>query len=230
MIDVGVTSKPLDAPLASRTVESLLIRLQPRSVHLFRGIKAPMRNDSNLQAGFPTTQWSRVARAGDPSAFAELCAAYWYPIYALIRRKGHLADQALDLTQGYFVQLIEKGTITFADPARGRFRAFLRTDCGYFLADRRDHDRAAKRGGRVAIVSIDAADAETRYRLEPVDNVTPEHLFDRAWALTLLDSVFRGLRRDYESAGKASLFDRLRGVLSGDSDPRAIRPSPPSWA
>ena len=178
-----------------------------------------MRNDSNPRADFPTTQWSRVARAGDPSALAELCAAYWYPIYALIRRKGHLADQALDLTQGYFAQLIEKGTITFADPARGRFRAFLRTDCGYFLADRRDHDRAAKRGGRVAIVSIDAADAETRYRLEPVDNVTPERLFDRAWALTLLDSVFRGLRREYESAGKAALFDRLRGVLSGDSDP-----------
>ena len=105
-----------------------------------------------------------------------------------------------------------------ADPALGRFRAFLRTDCGYFLADRRDHGRAAKRGGCVTIVSIDTADAESRYRLEPADNVTPDLLFDRAWALTLLDSVFSGLRREYESAGKVALFDRLRGVLSGDPD------------
>jgi len=99
-----------------------------------------MTIESNPPADFPTTHWGRVARAGDPDALAELCEAYWYPIYALIRRKGHLPDQALDLTQDYFARLIEKGTISAADPTRGRFRAFLRADYTYFLADRLDHD------------------------------------------------------------------------------------------
>ena len=103
-------------------------------------------------AGFPTTHWSRVARAGDSTALAALCVAYWYPIYALIRRKGHPPDRALDLTQAYFARLIEKGTIAAADPARGRFRAFLRADCTYFLADALDRDRALKRGGRPCLL------------------------------------------------------------------------------
>ncbi len=187
-------------------------------------ITAQTMSSSPTPAGFPTTHWSLVAHAVDPAApeaqaaLADLCAAYWYPIYALIRRKGNDPDQALDLTQSYFARLIEKGTISAADPARGRFRAFLRTDCGYFLADSRDHDRAAKCGGRVSVVSIDAIDAESRYRLEPAGNVTPDRLFDRAWALTLLDSVFSRLRSEYEATGKVALFDRLRGVLSGDWD------------
>jgi hypothetical protein len=104
-------------------------------------------------ARFPTTHWSRVARAGgEPTpearaALAELCGAYWYPIYALIRRKGHGADQALDLTQDYFARPMEKGTVAAADPEKGRFRSFLLADCSFFLAGRRDRDRALKRGG-----------------------------------------------------------------------------------
>ena len=110
-------------------------------------------NEPPPPARFPTTHWSRVARAGDRptpearAALAELCGAYWYPIYALIRRKGHDPDAALDLTQDYFARLLEKGTVAAADPAKGRFRSFLLADCGFFLADRRDRDRALKRGG-----------------------------------------------------------------------------------
>jgi RNA polymerase sigma-70 factor (ECF subfamily) len=174
-------------------------------------------------ARFPTTCWSRVARAGGAAtpdahaALSELCAIYWYPIYAMIRLTGRDAEDAVDLTQDFFARLLEKGTIGRADASRGRFRAFLRTDCRFFLADRRDHDGAAKRGGRLAILPIEAANPEARYRLEPRDDLTPERLFDRAWAMALLNSVFGRLRREYEAAGKAALFDRLRGVLAGES-------------
>ena len=182
--------------------------------------------ESTPDARFPTTNWGRVAAAGDPdgdgrgprAALAELCAAYWYPIYALIRRRGHDPDNALDLTQEFFARLLERGTIAAADRARGRFRGLLAADCTFFLADRRDRDGAAKRGGRVAILSIDAADAEARYRLEPIDGLTPERLFDRAWALSLLDTVLSRLRGEYEIDGKGELFERLRSYLAGDAD------------
>ena len=126
-------------------------------------------NESDRPAGFPTTHWSRVAHAVDPAApearaaLAELCGAYWYPIYAYIRRKGNPPDLALDLTQSYFTRLIEKGTISAADPARGRFRGFLRADCSFFLSHSRDHDRALKRGGSARVLSIDTGDAEARF-------------------------------------------------------------------
>src|SRR5947209_2796576 len=129
---------------------------------------------------FPTTRWSRVVAAGgggDPgagAALAELCTVYWYPIYAMIRRRGHDPDEAADLAQAYFARLLEKGTLAAADPAKGRFRAFLRTDCGFFLADARDRANALKRGGGVAPVSISSRDAEGRYRVEPADGMTPE--------------------------------------------------------
>src|SRR5205814_9814480 len=135
-----------------------------------------------LAAAAPAAPESRAA-------LAELCAAYWYPIYALIRRRGHPPEEARDLAQDYFARLLEKGTLAAADRDRGRFRAFLKTDCGFFLADRRDRNAALKRGGGRATVSFDALDAEVRYRAEPADATTPERLFDRAWALTLLEGV-----------------------------------------
>jgi RNA polymerase sigma-70 factor (ECF subfamily) len=177
---------------------------------------------SALNSRFPTTHWSRVAQAGDlasPDARAslvELCAAYWYPIYALIRRKGHDPDAALDLTQDYFARLLEKGTLAAADHRRGRFRAFLRTDCGFFLAHERARAQAATRGGRPAVLSIDARDAEGRYLREPADGrylrepadgATPEHLFDRAWALNLLDAVLDRLAREYAGSGRSAQFE-----------------------
>jgi RNA polymerase sigma-70 factor (ECF subfamily) len=174
-------------------------------------------------AHFPTTRWSRVAAAGNPhdpetrAALAELCAAYWYPVYAFIRRRGWGPDEALDLTQDYFARLLEKGTFAAADPARGRLRSLLLADCTHFLADRRDRDRALRRGGGRATVPIDARDAEGRYLHEPAHGETPERLFARAWALALLDRALDDVGRHYAATGRAALFERLRPYLTAEA-------------
>jgi DNA-directed RNA polymerase specialized sigma24 family protein len=175
-------------------------------------------------ARFPTTHWSRVARAGgEPTpearaALAELCGAYWYPIYALIRRKGHGADEALDLTQDYFARLLENGTVAAADPEKGRFRSFLLADCSFFLADRRDRDRALKRGGGRPVLSIDVRDAEGRFLREPCHDQNPERMFERDWALALIARVFEHLEQFYHRTGRAGLFRRLKPLVSADPD------------
>ena len=171
---------------------------------------------------FPTTRWTLIVGAVEDSshdreALAELCRAYWYPIYAFIRRKGHDPDHALDLAQSYFARLIERGAIAAVDPAKGRFRSFLRADCGFFLADQADRDRALKRGGGLTPLSIDARDAEGRYLVEPVDDETPDRLFDRAWAVALLARAFDRLAEEHREPARARLFDRLKGVLAGGS-------------
>jgi DNA-directed RNA polymerase specialized sigma24 family protein len=174
--------------------------------------------------GFPTTRWSQIAQAvdcDDPDAHAaleNLCKVYWYPIYAFIRRKGHDAEQALDLTQDYFARLLEKRTVAAADRGKGRFRSFLLRDVSFFLANRFDRDRAVKRGAGRPVLSIDASDVESRFLREPWHELTPERLFDRAWALTLLSRAFDRLALDYAASGRGALFDRLQGVLAGGSD------------
>jgi RNA polymerase sigma-70 factor (ECF subfamily) len=179
-----------------------------------------------LAARFPTTHWSRVIAAGDPNApgaktaLAELCAAYWYPLYAFIRRQGWPSEPAADLTQDYFARLLEKGVLAAADGHKGRFRSFLRTDCGFFLADARDRQAAQKRGGGVAVLSLDAPGAEGRYQLEPTGRITPDRLFDRAWGLTLLDRVFEKLRLESTAAGRRESFERLAVVLT--DGPRSV--------
>ena len=181
-------------------------------------------SDGPSPARFPTTQWSRVISAGDPDAplaresLAELCNAYWYPLYAYIRRRGHDPEQAKDLTQDFFARALEKGLFSEADPARGRFRSFLRTVCAHFLANRHDWEGARKRGGDRTILPIDAAGAEGQYAREMADGLTPERIFDRSWALTLLGRVLDRLGREYDEAGKAATFEALRGALAGDSD------------
>lgn len=168
---------------------------------------------------FPTTRWSRVIAAGDRAApeahdaLAELCTAYWFPVYAFIRRKGNDAESSLDLAQGYFARLLESRALAAADPGKGRFRAFLRADVAFFLADVRDRDAALKRGGGIRFVPLDA---EGLYAAEPADTMTPERLFDRAWALGLLAAVIDRLRGEYAGAGKSSVFEALKGVLDGD--------------
>jgi RNA polymerase sigma-70 factor (ECF subfamily) len=182
--------------------------------------------DGPTPGRFPTTRWSRIAAAGDPAgsgareALAELCAAYWFPVYAFIRRKGHDSERALDLTQDYFARLIEKGTIAAAERTRGRFRSFLLADCSFFLADCRDRDRAQKRGGGrpVLSLSIDTRDAEGALLREPSHDETPERLFERDWALTLLGRVFDRLERSYAGVGRAEVFRRLKPILSGEPD------------
>ena len=173
---------------------------------------------------FPTTQWSLVISAGDPDAplaresLAALCSAYWYPLYAYIRRRGYDPEKAKDLTQDFFARALEKGLLAEADPARGRFRSFLRTVCAHFLANRRDWEHARKRGGGRTIVPIDAAGAEGQYARELADGLTPERIFDRSWALTLLGRVLDQLGREYDEAGQAATFEALRGLLAGDPD------------
>jgi RNA polymerase sigma-70 factor (ECF subfamily) len=181
------------------------------------------RSHSEYPASFPTTHWSLVARAGSVSspdareALEVLCRAYWFPIYAFIRRYGADAEAARDLTQTYFTRLLEKDLLLAADPQKGRFRSFLKTDCTYFLADQRDRERAQKRGGVRAIIRIETLDAEDRYRREMADELTPERQFDRTWALTLLDRVLDQLAAEYADSGRSALFERLQVVLTPDS-------------
>lgn len=165
---------------------------------------------------FPSTHWSVIIQAGStPSpeagaALAELCEAYWYPIYAFIRRKKNHHDNALDLTQAYFARLLEKPVIAAADRSKGRFRSFLRTDCQHFLVSKY---RARKNKPHALTISIDGDEAERRYRTEPVDEMTPERQLDRAWAITLLGRALDLLAQEYESKGKAEVFEVLKPVL-----------------
>lgn len=180
------------------------------------------RDPQPSKAPFPTTRWSRVVAAGNPAepgarqALEGLCRAYWYPLYALIRRKGHEPDRAADLTQEYFARLLGTGLLSRADRGKGRFRAFLRADCGFSLAHQAERDRARRRGGGVAPLSIDARDVEGRYLREPADDgLTPDRLFDRAWAVSLLDGVLDQLAREHAAAGQSERFEALRPTLGG---------------
>src|SRR5947208_3941770 len=178
---------------------------------------------------FHTTHWSRIAAAtgneGEASkvALADLCQAYWYPLYAFLRHRGHAAEDARDLTQGFFATLLEKGYLADADPNRGRFRSFLLTAISRFASKERDKQTAQKRGGGRPILSIDFADGERRYRNEPADNWTPERIFERRWALTLLDRTLARLRQDHEAADKLAQFDVLKVFLTGESGAPPLR-------
>jgi RNA polymerase sigma-70 factor (ECF subfamily) len=178
--------------------------------------------DAQHPGRFATTHWSLIlaARDGDAPAarlaLARLCEAYWYPLYAYVRRRGHGADDAQDLTQDFFARLLARDFLGSLDPARGRFRAFLLAACNNFLANEYDRSHAQKRGGGVASLSLDLAAAEGRYGREPSHEMTPEKLFQRRWALTLLDRVLARLREDYTGRGKGPLFDHLRVFLAGE--------------
>lgn len=171
---------------------------------------------------FPATRWSLVLAAKENAspdcrkALAELCRTYWYPLYAFVRRHGHTHEAAQDLTQEFITRLLEKGTFASVEPGRGRFRSFLLAACKHFLANEHDRATARKRGGGRAVLPLDFSDAEGRYGHEPAHAMTPERLFDRRWALALLDAVLVRLRREYETAGKGELFDRLKGHLTGE--------------
>jgi RNA polymerase sigma-70 factor (ECF subfamily) len=173
---------------------------------------------------FLTTRWSVVLAAGGvPSetrraALDELARAYWYPLYAFARRRGLAADVAADRTQGFFALLLEREDVARADPARGRFRAFLLTAFRHHLADERDKERALKRGGGSALLAIDVGDAEARFVREPVDRDTPEAAFERAWVAEVLARAFARLREEQDRIGRAALFDLLRPALAAEDD------------
>jgi DNA-directed RNA polymerase specialized sigma24 family protein len=182
---------------------------------------AASRSEGSSNAPFPTTRWSQVVAAGDPvdpaacEALAGLCAAYWYPLYAFVRRKGHPPDEAADLVQGTFVNLLDRQGLASVAPGRGRFRSYLMAVCAHHLADCRDHDRAARRGGGRAAVPFDRLAAEGRYAAEPVDGMTPERLFERRWATSLLETAVARLEAEAEAADKAALVSRLLPTLTG---------------
>jgi RNA polymerase sigma-70 factor (ECF subfamily) len=180
-------------------------------------------------ARFPTTHWSRVVAAGDRSApeareaLAELCRAYWYPLYAFVRRKGHAPEDAQDLVQGLFTQLLERDDLRDLEPARGQFRSFLMACCAHYLAKQHAHSRALKRGGGRAPISIDRLEAESRFGVEPSHVVSAERLFERRWALTLLDYVLDRLDAEMGRSGKPALYERLRPALLGQDEARSYR-------
>lgn len=178
-------------------------------------------------AAFATTRWSVVLAAGGSSsnpdsaaALEILCRACWPPIYAFVRRAGHDAEDALDLTQGFFAHLLASGAIAHAVPDRGRFRSYLLGALKHFLADARDRARAEKRGGGREILSLDAAAGEESYAWEPVDARTPETLYERRWALNLLARALERLEEECRLSGKGRLFATLRGFLAEQSAAR----------
>jgi len=172
---------------------------------------------------FHTTRWSMVVRAGHDDAqgrlaLAELLKIYWYPLYAFLRRQGHAREDAEDLTQGFFTRLIEKADLSKVEIDRGRFRSYLLAGVKHFAANEWNRERAQKRGGGRTILDLDMdlEGAEDRYRLEPADTTTPELLYDRRWALTLLATVLRRLQQEMLARGHPERFAHLKVFLEGD--------------
>jgi RNA polymerase sigma factor (sigma-70 family) len=186
----------------------------------------PRRCPLSPRAEFATTHWSVVMAAGDRAnpaateALERLCRTYWYPLYAYVRRRGYEAADAEDFTQEFFARLLAGDYLARANPEKGRFRAFLLSGIKYLLSDERDKARSLKRGGAAPRISFDQADAEQRYRLEPLDTLTPERAFEKTWVATLLDGAGRRLRGEYLAAGKGELYERLNGFcLQGSGQP-----------
>jgi DNA-directed RNA polymerase specialized sigma24 family protein len=154
---------------------------------------------------FPTTRWTLVVAAGDPqrkearAALVSLCENYWYPLYAYLRRRGYSADQAQDLTQEFFVRVLEGRYLDRADPEKGRFRSFILTSLKFFVADEGDRDRAQKRGGGM-VEPLEFSSGEERYQREPAHDETPERIFERRWALSVLDRVVERLAREMNTS------------------------------
>jgi RNA polymerase sigma-70 factor (ECF subfamily) len=155
---------------------------------------------------------SDTPRAQD--ALARLCQVYWYPLYAYVRRRGYGPEDAQDLTQEFFARLLARKWVGSADPEKGRFRSFLLTAMNHFLADEWDRLKAQKRGGGERVLPLEVETAETRFQLEPADPLTPEKIYERRWAQTLLESVFEQLRQAYAAEGKAALFAELKSGLT----------------
>jgi RNA polymerase sigma factor (sigma-70 family) len=183
--------------------------------------QSPLNRSPSEAAGFAATRWTLVLSAarGEDSphaadALAELCCTYWYPLYAYVRRRGHPSHEAEDLTQEFFLRLLEKNYLADADRRKGKFRAFLLASFKHFLANQWDRSRAKKRGGDRKLFSLDAAGAETRYRLEPSHDMTPERLFERQWAITALAQVLARLEAEFLAEDKKTTFDLLKPFLT----------------
>lgn len=169
--------------------------------------------------GFGTTHWTVVATAaqsnvqGGAAALAELCRLYWYPLYVFARRRGHSPDDAQDLTQGFFLHLLEHHALAHVDRLKGKFRSFLLASLQNYISAQAQREHSLKRGGNCEFVSLDPEMAERRYLLEPVDALTAEKIFDARWALTLLDRAMTLLADEYAVQDKTSTFEVLKPFL-----------------
>ena len=167
---------------------------------------------------FPTTRWTLVVAAADPqrkearAALISLCESYWYPLYAYVRRCSYPAEQAQDLTQEFFVRVLDGRYLDRAERDKGRFRSFLLSSMKFFLADEADRNRAQKRGGG-NVLSLEISSGEERYQREPAHNETPERIFERRWVLSMLDRVMDRLREEFVQHGRLDHFNRLKVFL-----------------
>lgn len=172
---------------------------------------------------FPATHWSVVLSAGHGSspgadaALEQLCRAYWYPLYAYLRRSGHGEADAQDLIQSFFASLIERDWVAAADPDKGRFRSFLLICLKRFVSVQAQKANALKRGGRNGTIFLDDRDSAERYALEDVEDLAPEAVFDRRWAITLLERAWDRLRVESDAAGKRPLFEHLRAAQAEET-------------
>lgn len=185
-------------------------------------------SDASRHQQFASTHWSIVLDAGRDSsptslkALAQLCDTYWYPLYAFVRRQGHAAADAQDLTQGFFLRLLDKRDFASVDREKGRFRSFLLASLKHFLINEWNKERAAKRGGGQPKLSLEFAESESRYSLEPRHDQTPEMLFDREWALTMLDQVRSRLAAEHDD-DQLGQFEQLQVYLTGDANALSYR-------
>ena len=188
--------------------------MQSDSSDNFEGSKNPVV--------FNTTRWIVILTAGDPNApgsfeaLTHLCHSYWFPLYSYVRRRGYSSHDAQDLTQSFFATFLEKERFGRANQSRGRFRTFLLTSMKYFLSDEHDRRSSKKRGGDREIISIDEHAAEERYQAEPSEGTSPDLLFEKRWAITLLNQVIDQLRDEFKQSGKVELFDEFKPFLWGD--------------
>ncbi|MFN0169122.1 MAG: RNA polymerase sigma factor [Bryobacteraceae bacterium] len=176
---------------------------------------------------FPTTSWTLVLNAASPgiaegrAALAALCECYWYPLYAFVRRRGYPREEARDLTQDFFLRILEGRYLDRADPQKGRFRTFLLTSFHFFLSDEFDRARALKRGG-CASLPFEITSGEERFEREPREEETPERIYERRWALSVLERAMNQLRREFDDHGRTGQFERLKGFLiAGSEEPYA---------
>ena len=150
---------------------------------------------------------------GSQAALAELCRIYWYPIYAFVRRRGSSPEDAQDLTQGFFLHLLDHKALRQVSPVKGKFRSFLVASLQNYLSDEADSARCLKRGGNIEFVPLDTKSAEDRYRLAPLDFLTADKVFDARWGMTLLDEAMERLSQEYAAQGKASIFETLKAFV-----------------
>jgi len=181
----------------------------------YRGAFALQRKEFN------TTHWSVVLAARGEStnaqeALEKLCRVYWYPLYAFVRRQGHSPEDAEDLIQGFFARLLQRKDMETVQRERGRFRSYLLVSLKHFTLNEQLRARAEKRGGGHSLISLDEVEAEKKFAQEPVDKSTPEKIFERRWAMALLDKVLERLRQEYEATDRLRLFDTLRWFLSDE--------------